>query len=237
MITLVFSPKWFFGYDIIFEVLAVIVTLIIGIYSLKIYSFSKLRTYKYFGLSFLTFGASFLAKIAMNFALYNPIVVKETIQHAAFSHQILHKSNLILQAGYDIHRFLFLFALLGIYWIVSKSEDLEHRGLLTYFIFITALFSFSTYYIFHLTAAVFILYISKYFYEICFRKKKKTSLNAHFNFLAFALLFLSQVVFIFVFLNNAIYVIAEFVQLAGFIIFLINILSLVFNNGKKKNKN
>jgi hypothetical protein len=236
MISLVFSPKWFYGYDIIFEALAVIVTLIIGFYSLRIYRFSKLRLYKFFGLSFLAFGVSFLAKIAMNFALYNVSTVKETLQQAAVTQQLLVRSNLMLQAGYDVHRFLFLLALLGIYWIVSKSENNEHRDLFIYFIFMIALFSFSTYYIFHLTSAIILLFILKHFRALCFRKKDAKA-SARLNFLAFGLLFLSQLVFIFVFLNNAIYVVAEVVQLFGFIIFLISILSIVLKNGKKKNEN
>jgi len=235
MITLIFSPRWFYGYDIIFEALAVIVTLIIGLYGLRIYRFSKERVYKYFGLSFLAFAAAFIAKIAMNFVLYNPTAVKTTMETMDITQRLLAKSNLILQAGYDVHRFLYLFALLGIYWIISKSQDIEHRGLFIYMLLIITLFSFNTYYVFHLTAAIMLLFIVKHFKNIC--QRKGALINAHLNFLAFALILLSQLVFIFIFLNNAIYVVAEVVQLLGFIIFLINILLLVFRHGKKKNEN
>lgn len=234
MITLIFSPQWFYGYDIIFEALAVIVTLIIGLYSLKIYRFSKERVYKYFGLSFLAFSISFIGKIAMNFALYNPNVIKSTMQARELTQQLLAKSNLIFHAGYDVHRFLFLIALLGIYWIISKSRDNEHRGLFIYLLLAISLFSFNTYYVFHLTAAIMLLFITKHFRSIC--RRKGAPMNAHLNFLAFALLLLSQIVFIFVFLNKAIYVVAEIVQLLGFIAFLINILLLVFKHDKKKDK-
>ncbi|MBD3209036.1 hypothetical protein GF367_01285 [Candidatus Woesearchaeota archaeon] len=236
MITLVFSPRWFYGYDIIFEALAVIVTLIIGLYSLRIYRFSRERTYKYFGLSFLSFAAAFIGKIAMNFALYNPSAVKSTLQQAqpAVTQKLLEKSNLVLQAGYDAHRFLFLLALLGIYWIVSKSDDLEHRWFFVYLIALASLFSFNAYFIFHITATIMLLFILKHFHAFCF--KRKAPMTTHLNFLAFSLLFLSQLVFIFVFLNNAIYVVAEVVQLLGFIVFLVSILSLVFRHGKKTHK-
>jgi len=53
--------------------------------------------------------------------------------------------------------------------------------------------------------------------------------------LAFSLLLLSQVVFIFTWLNTGIYVVAEVVQLAGFTTFLINMLLMVLGHGKKKN--
>ena len=235
MITLIFSPKWFYGYDIIFESLAVIVTLIIGLYSLKIHRFSKLRTYKYFGLSFLAFSAAFIGKIAMNFALYNPVAVKTTIANINITQRLLERSNLVLQAGYDVHRFLFLLGLLGVYWIISKSRDNEHRWLFLYMLLIITLFSFNTYYVFHLTASIMLLFITKHFKGVCDRKG--SSRNARLNFLAFSLLLISQLVFIFIFLNKAIYVVAEVVQLMGFIVFLINILLLVLVHGEKKDKN
>ncbi|MFP4524716.1 MAG: hypothetical protein ACLFO2_05430 [Candidatus Woesearchaeota archaeon] len=235
MLTLVFSPQWFYGYDIIFELLGILVTGLIGLYSLKLYRFSKERTYKYFGLSFLAFAVSFAAKIATNFVLYYKHTVKTTLQEVIITHNLLQKSNLLLQAGYDVHRFLLLLGLLGIYWIVSKSIENEHRWLLLYLLFVVSLFSFSTYYVFHLTAAFLLLFITRHLYKVAMRRKAPKT--AKLNFLAFTLLLLSQLVFVFVRINKAIYVVAEFVQLAGFVVFLFSILRLVFRNGKKKDQN
>ncbi|MBW2983244.1 hypothetical protein KY327_02980 [Candidatus Woesearchaeota archaeon] len=234
MLTLVFSPQWFYGYDIIFELLGILVTGLIGLYSLKLYRFSKERTYKYFGLSFLAFAVSFAAKIATNFVLYYQHTVKTTLEEVIIRHNLLQKSNLLLQAGYDVHRFLLLLGLLGIYWIVSKSIENEHRWLLLYLLLIVSLFSFSTYYVFHLTAAFLLLFITRHLHRVATRRKAPKT--AKLNFLAFALLLLSQLVFVFVWVNKAIYAVAEVVQLAGFVVFLASILNLVFRNGKKKDK-
>jgi len=236
MITVAFSPNWFSGYDIIFEFLAVLVTLLIGLHSYRIYKFSKDYTYRFLSLSFLAIAASFLAKIATNFVIYYQNAMKTTFSEIIIKHDLLTKSNLFLQAGYDVHRFLMLLGLFGIYWLVSKSRDFEHRWLFAYFILIVALFSFSTYIVFHITAAVILLFIVKHYHARCFDKKKKAPIGTHLNFLAFSLLLMSQVVFTFVFLNKAIYAIAETLQLAGFIIFLINLWHLVFRHGKKTHK-
>ena len=235
MLTFVFSPQWFYGYDIIFELLGILVTGLIGLYSLKLFRFSKERAYKYFGLSFLAFAVSFAAKIATNFVLYYQHTVKTTLQEVIVKHNLLQKSNILLQAGYDVHRFLLLLGLLGIYWIVSKSAENEHRWLFLYMLFVIALFSFNTYYVFHLTAAFLLLFITKHLHRVAMRRKAPRT--AKLNVLAFALLLLSQLVFVFVWANKAIYVVAELVQLAGFVVFLISILNLVFPHGKKKNQN
>lgn len=233
MITLVFSPRWFFGYDIIFELLAVIVTGIIGLYSFKLYYFSRQRSYRYFGFSFLAFAASLTVKIATNFVLYYQAAVKHAIADAIVKYNLLQKSTIFLETGYDLHRFLFLLGLFGVYWLISKSQDNEHRGILIYALFIIAIFSFSSYYVFHLTAAVLLFYILRHFHALCFRKRAR--INAQLNFLAFTLVFFSQIAFIFVFLSTTIYVVAEIIQLLGFVVFLINMLLLVFKkNGKTK---
>lgn len=242
MLQLVFSPKWFFGYDIIFEILGVIATLMIAIYSFKLYKFSgkELHNYKYLGLSFLALAVSFLAKIATNFVLYYHRTVKDTLGDIIIKHNLIEKSNIFFQMGYDVHRFLMLLAFFGIYWLISRSDDHEHQWLFAYMIFIIALFSFNVYYVFHLTAAVLLLFIAKHYYNICFCKdaKKKNLKRAHMNFAAFFMLLLSQLSFIFVFANPAIYVVAEVLQLAGFVTFLINMIPLVLTtNGQKKNKN
>ncbi|MBN1274839.1 hypothetical protein JXA12_00900 [Candidatus Woesearchaeota archaeon] len=234
MITLIFSPRWFFGYDIIFELLGVIVTLLISVHSHRLYRFSKDYTYKFLSLSFFAISASFLAKIATNFALYYQQTVKTAFQELIVKHNLLDKSNLFLQAGYDAHRFLMLLGLFGIYWLVSKSKDYEHQWLFGYLILVVALFSFSTYYVFHITAAFILFFIARHYHRRCFGKERAAPVGTHLNFLAFSLLLMSQAVFIFIFLNNAIYVIAEILQLAGFIIFLVNMWLLVFRHGKTK---
>lgn len=241
MITLVFSPAWFYGIDIIFEILGVIVTMLIAFYSIKLYRFSgrENRSYLHLGLAFLAFAGSFLAKIATNFVLYYQRTVKSAMGDVIVKYNLLEKSNLFFQAGYDVHRFLMLLGLLGVYWLISKSQEREHLPLFSYLIFIVALFSFQTYLVFHLTAVVLLVYITKHYYNLCFcpQNRQKHMLHANLNFIAFFLILLSQISFMFVFANTAIYVVAESLQLAGFIIFLINLILLVFGHGKKKDKN
>lgn len=235
MINLVFSPVWFHGYDIIFEILAVLATFFIGIYSYKLYRFSKNYRHQFLALSFWALSLSFLAKIATNFVLYYQRTVKATMGETLVKYNLLEKSDIFFQAGYDIHRFLMFMGLLGIYWLVSKSKDSDHKWIMMFLLFIITIFSFGMYFVFHITAALLLLFITKEYYKLCFRKSKKAvSKHAHLNFVAFVTLLISQIIFIFVWLDLTLYVVAEIMQLIGFIIFLINIIMLVFGYGKKK---
>jgi hypothetical protein len=229
MITLVFSPQWFNGIDILFESLAVIVTLLIGLTAWRYFRFSGFDRYRYMALSFWALSVSFLAKIATNFVMYYKETVKSSIGPALIKYNLVQKSNFFFQAGYDIHRFLMLLSFLGIYWLVSKSHDQEHKWIMIMMLFIITLFSFNTYFVFHITAALLLFFITLR-YRV--QSKKKHLNHAYLNFSAFIILLISQIIFAFVLLNSVLYVIAEVMQLLGFIIFLINIITLVFGHGK-----
>lgn len=238
MITLRFSPTWFEGIDIYFDILGVIVTFLLGIYSYKFYKFSNNYRYKFFGLSFICFSGSFLAKIATNIVIYNHVVVRETLSNAVMTQNLIQQSNFFFHLGFDIHRFLMLLGLIGIYWLVSKGKQKEHLWIMVFMALIISVFSFSSYFIFHLTAAFLLLFIVKHYHCICTKKSvKKKNMIAHMNFGAFLALFISQIVFIFVWLFKPLYAIAETIQFLGFLLLFINLSLLVFGHGKKKNKN
>ena len=237
MITLRFSPTWFYGVDILFEILVVIVTILIGVYAYRLYKFSDNYRYKYLALSFWALTVSFMSKVAANYVIYFHRAVKESLGTAVEQYQLTNYSNIAFQIGYDIHRFLLFMGLLGIYWLVSKSKNHEHVWFMTFFLFIITLFSFQAYFVFHLVAAVMLFVIAKHYHKLCFTKgKKKASKHSHFNFMAFVLLFISQIVFTFTYMNRTMYVIAEIIQFMGFATFLINHVALVLKYGKKKNK-
>lgn len=237
MLSLVFSPKWFYGVDIIFEILGIIVALLIAFYSFRIYRFSgkENTNHIYLGLSFLAIAASFAAKVMTNFVLYYQTTVKQEFGTVIVKYHLLEKSNLFFQVGYDLHRFLMLLGLFGVYWLVSKSRDVEHQFLFAYLFFIIAIFSFQSFVVFHVTAAVILFMIVKHYLALCKGKSwSRGGRNARINLAAFMLIALSQVVFIFTVFNTLSYVIGEVLQFAGLVLFLVNIiLVLVLTHGRK----
>ncbi len=113
MITLRFSPEWFYGIDSIFEILAVIITFFIGVYSYKLYRFSGNYRYKYLSLSFLAFTLSFLAKIATNFVIYFHKEVKETLGDMIVKTNLVQQSNIFLQKDKEKERVISLLLVLS----------------------------------------------------------------------------------------------------------------------------
>lgn len=226
MVNVLFSPRWFWGIDAIFESIAILATALLSFYAYKLYKFTKKSSHKYFSLSFLMLSLAFLAKVITNLFLYFP-GLRKTVDFFILRYYILSNTNLIYAAGNLAYRFLMLLGLLGIFWIIGKSREKNKLLILLYFISaisfisifsaITSYFIFELYPLFHITAALFLAYISYFYYSNYLKKKKDTTFRI---FLSFLLIFLSQLVFIFVLIDLRTYVIAEFLQLAGYFLLL-----------------
>ena len=217
MVTLIFSPPWFYGIDALFEFFAVLATALLSFYSYKLYSFNKRTSYKYFSFSFLLISLSFIFKIITNMIIYFPVLKQHTIGFFTITYRIVTETNVVAILGLFIYHLLMLLGLFGIYWIIGKSREKNKFLLLLYFVVLSAFFSTSSYLIFHITAAVFLVYISYLYYTTYYEKKKTTT---YLVFLSFFLLFLSQIIFIFIFLDLRIYVFGEIIQLAGYLLLL-----------------
>lgn len=226
MVNVLFSPRWFWGIDAIFESIAILATALLAFYAYKLYKFTKKSSHKYFSLSFLMLSLAFLAKVITNLFLYFP-GLRKTIDFFILRYYILSNTNLIYAIGNLAYRFLMLLGLLGIFWVIGKSREKNKLLILLYFISaisfisifsaITSYFIFELYPLFHITAALFLAYISYFYYNNYLKKKKDTTFRI---FLSFLLIFLSQLVFIFVLIDLRTYVIAEFLQLAGYFLLL-----------------
>lgn len=227
MVNVLFSPRWFWGIDAIFESIAIIAALLLAFYARRLYQFTKKSTHKYFSLSFLMIAIAFFAKVITNLLLYFPELRRSTVDYFLLKYYILGNTNLVYAAGNLAYRFLMLCGLLGIFWILGKSREKNKMIILFYFISaisftsifaaVTSYFILELYPLFHITAALFLAYISYFYYRIYLRKKKSASFRV---FMSFALICLSQMVFIFALVDLSAYVIAELFQLAGFFLLL-----------------
>jgi Na+/proline symporter len=90
-------------------------------------------------------------------------------------------------------------------------------------------FSEDSYYIFHITTLLFLIFITARYYKN-YRENKNPS--AKLLATSFSIITISQLVFCFIRLNPLLYVTAELVQLIGYIILLITFIK-VLKDGKK----
>ncbi len=224
LVELIFSPRWFFGVDNLLDLFSLVVTLLISIYSFRFYKFSGKRNYKYFGISFLLITMAFLAKIVTNAILYSPTITYWVHNLSIITQRIMSQSNILFILGHLAFRFLFLLGLFSVYWVLSKSRERNKFPLIIYLLAAATLGSAYSYVLFALTSIVILLYIVHY-YQLAYRKKKTGP--ALLTLLGFVLILLSQLIFIFIFLDLKMYVLSEIVQLAGYLLLFYNVYRLM----------
>jgi len=230
MLEIVYSPQWFYGIDIIFEFINVIAAILIAFFSYKVYKFTREKRCLFFGLSFIAISLSFISKILTNFQFYYNFFRKSSIINSALITVTTHKSLNFFVSAYFFHRFFMLLALTGLFFIVGKY----HKRLIPLFIFFIAVITaFSTYeyFIYHVTTSLLLGYIFYHYYaNYSYCKTKNTFLVAF----SFFLILISQIVFINIITGIENYVLAQVIQVLGYIILLIAYIRISKNDKKNK---
>jgi len=216
----VFSPEWFYGFDSIIELIAVIISVLLVYYSYKCFKLTKENKYLYFSTAFLSLTFAFIAKIIGTLAIYKPEITRTALGSS------IHQTFTGLTPSY-INALTFIpyifFTLLGfmiLFLIISRLTWKNQRvvALLIYFLFLAIWISVIHYQLFYLTSFVLLLLITYSYYQ---NYKEIKSENARFVVIAFGILLVSQAFFVFVIYSRIIYVLAELIQLLGFVYLLI----------------
>jgi len=235
MVSVIFTPRWFYGIDGIFEAVAVIAALLIAFYSYKLYKFTKEGRHLYFSLSFLGISMAFIAKILTNLTLISSTVHRQIGAFSYIYHGIT-LNNLLYVGGFFAYRLLFLLGLLGIYFVIHDFRAKKLVGFSAYLIIVlTTITTFSTwaYPVFYFTAAVLLFSIAQFYYDVFNGKRgHKKNKNAETLLNTFLVIMSAQLAFILVLLHLYFYVIAEALQLVGFLMLLYLYYKLVI---KRKN--
>ena len=145
---------------------------------------------------------------------------------------ILKSSEILAMSGLFFYRLLTLAGLFMLYSIYEKQSK-ANILLMAYFIITSVLFSNEQYYIFYILSFIFLGIISNRYYQ-----NYRTNNKKEIRMLAasFAIITLSQVLFVFVDFTRHLYVAGEIIQLIGYIILLATFI-MVLRHGRKKNKN
>jgi len=231
MLEIVFSPKWFYGKDIIIDIFSLLVLSLIAIFSIKYYRINKKnKNYFWFAISFIILAVSFLFKILTNFTIYYNVLNTERLGFFTFTYKTIATSDILFSVGFFFYMFLSLLGFFILYKLYQKNYLKQNILLILYFILIITYFGTSRYFVFHLTSLLLLLFITLNYLKNYFKKKKITS---KLLVLSFLIITLSQLFFIFVSLNKLFYVIAELIQLVGYVLLLITFIGVV-KNAKKK---
>lgn len=230
----VFSPKWFYGFDSVIELIAVIVSILLVYYSYKCYKLTSENKYLYFSAAFLSLMLAFTAKIIGTLAIYKPAITRSQLGstiHQAFTGLTPYTINAV---AFIVYMFFMLLGFMILFLIISKLRWQNQRvlALFAYFVFLATWISIVHYQLFYLTSFVLLLLITHSYYQNYMEIKGE---KAKFVLTAFAILLVSQAFFIFVIYSRIIYVMAELIQLLGFMYLLIPFI-LIFKKKPKRSK-
>ncbi len=227
---IVFTPDWFLGKDVLIDGFSFIVLFIFSFLAIRYFRMNKKnRKFLYLGIGFGLIALAQIATILTKIVLYYDFSFTQEIGRAVIASQILKSVDIFYYLGFFFHKFLTLLGLYVIYRLPRKRKSYGDYFLVIYFIIISALVSKQFFYVFHLTALFFLIFIAGNYYEIY---KKNKSTNTLILISAFGILALSQLIFV---LSNieSMFVIGNIVELISYVILLVLILR-IFQYGKKK---
>jgi hypothetical protein len=231
MYQVIFSPEWFYGKDIIIDIFSIFVLSLIAFFSIRFYNLNKKnKNYFWFAVSFIILAFSFLFKILMNFTIYYNIIKTQKFGFITLTYSTIATSDLLSFIGFLFYMFLTLLGLFILYSLYKKESSWQNYVLITYFLLIIIYFSASRYYVFHLTSLLLLFFITLNYNKNYQKNKNRTILLLT---LSFFIITISQLVFIFITINPLLYVIAEIIQLIGYVLLSITFIKVV-KNAKKK---
>lgn len=229
MIDLIYSPKWFYGRDIIIDVISIIVLFLLSFFSTKSYKISGNKNYKTLGMSFLLIGLSFAFKILMNFTIYFESVVTRKIGYATFTYEKIISSDNLFFVGFLAYRIL---TLLGLYMLFSiyNKQSKATSALVVFLLASLMYFSNSSYYVFHIASLAILMLITLHYFN---NYSKTRYVNTKLLVFSFLMISISQALCIFINMNKFFYVEGEVLQLGGYLLLLATFIK-VLRDGKKK---
>jgi len=218
-ISFVFGPSWFYGLDSGFELLVMLITLIIAVYSFRIFLLTKLRKYLYFTLAFVLISGSYLLKAIGDYIVFNSLIGRMPNVVAAVS-KVTPIPNLYSMGilAYIFLTFAGFMILVAIFMRINKVRTVS---LLFILVFILAVLSQNKFIAFHLTLFIILLYIVIHLY---LNHTKKRTLNSFIVLYGMTSLMTAQVFFLLLNIGASYYVVGHVLQLFGFLLLLLNMI-------------
>lgn len=204
-----YGPNWFNGVDTVFDVISAVAAAMVWLYARRVKRLTGDPSCSYLGNAFLLISISFVIKVITNVVTYLDL---DSLGNVFLLSDAL-KVQVFLAAGYFVYRLCFLIALIWLVCIGLKIMDWRVKSLFAIFAAIGTLFSHYAYVVFHFIALMLLIYIVASSYG---RYKENQNKRSAMITLSFFCLLLAQVMFLFVGIEQWMYVIGESLQLLAF---------------------
>lgn len=213
MVGLYIIPDWFFSYTIILGLIFGIITLVVGLYSLKIYRLSNQRQSKLFGVGFILISISYFIRAILTIILFSQLQIQKVIDLSTF--------NLWSTIGLYVHLIFFLAGLITIFYMTIGVKSKRVYSILFILLIAALLFNPVKITFFNLFSIVFLVYIVIHYLLIYLKNKQLKNIVI---LIAFTLILLSTIDLIFSVNKGIHYVIADIVSLIAYLIIMINLI-------------
>lgn len=229
---IVFTPDWFLNFDVMIGFFSFVILFLFSLFAYKSYKVSRKKSTLYLGAGFFLIALAEFSTILTKGVLYYDISMTTEIGRAVITQGVVESVDIFYHIGFFFHRFFTLFGLYVLYKLPTGRKKSTPADLLLtiYLILMTAILSNTFYYFFHLTAFLLLGLIIRDYYRI-YRKERIT--NTLILVIAFSILAVSQLIFIFSRLESS-YVAAQVLQVVSYVTLLILIIKIVKNGKEKK---
>ncbi|PIN87311.1 hypothetical protein COV19_00305 [Candidatus Woesearchaeota archaeon CG10_big_fil_rev_8_21_14_0_10_44_13] len=211
-------PQWFFGYDVLLELLFAFVTLLVAIYAFKVYKLSGENQPLLFGVSFIFISASYMAQSFLNF-----MIVSELNRDICNAMKLANIDTLNA-LGIYFHTFFFISGLLFLVYMTLKTKCAKTFSLMFILAYALLWFASNTFYTFYFLSSVLLTYILIHYLVAFVRKKQKRTLLV---LVAFAFLLFGSIHFIFSINHSLFYALGHMLGLVAYILILINLIIVI----------
>jgi len=228
---IVFTPDWFLGHDVLIDIFSFITLFLFFLFSIKGYKLNKNKRLLYLGTGFLLIALAELSVILTKFAIFYDTTLTQSIGGLIVTYHVVNSLDIIYYLSFFFNR---LFTLVGLY-IIYKLPLKKLSGdfvLVAYFIIIASFMFHQFYYLYHLTALIFLALITRNYIKVYLKNKL---VNTKIFIMALSLLAISQIMFVFSKISYF-YVTAQGIQLISYITLLILIIKITKNGKTKQTK-
>ncbi len=208
------QAPWFFGYDIILELIFAVIVFVLAVFALRFYKLTLQRSTGLLGAGFLFISLSYFFQSVFNFFLLSKIGVKPFLTLNEFSFA------LTLQAIGAYGQMFFM--LVGLIILLYMTFEVSRRSLLAVMLLLAVvplLFVQNPFFVFYFIATICFIFVAWHFVKNYLYKKRRLSkiIAVAFVFLAFG-----GIQFVLAVQEPALYVLGHMLSLIAYILMLIN---------------
>ena len=216
MVHLYLMPDWFTQYNILLHLFFGIITLLVSVFSFRIYKLSGQRSSRLFAFSFLCFSLAYFIEFFMNSLILFKITQDISVALKIFSINII---NLIL---INFHLILFTIGLVTLAYMTLRVKSPKTYCLLLVLSLISLFLVSNPIFFYYLFSIILLIYVSLHYLLNYLAKKKISSL---LMLMAFILLLIGNIPLLFSISNHeTYYVIGHFLEVRAYLFILINLI-------------